>query len=123
MATLLIAVTLVLMGITDLVAIVLSTFYVFSQPSAILAGLKLIFWANLVLLLLFSIFSFYAIRSSGVHYFVWMIVCLAITLVLEGGTGLAILPFPWRYISPALSILGIVVLTEWWFKFRSLMKS
>jgi hypothetical protein len=118
----LIAATLALMAVADLLIVISGLFYIAGKGDgqAALLGIQVGFWTGLCLTCAFVALSIYAIRLEGVIYFTWMIVCFVASLFLIGVSGLVALPTPWRFLAPFACVIGALVLLEWLVKFRLL---
>jgi hypothetical protein len=122
----LIAATLTLMAVADLLIVISGLFYIAGRGGGqgALLGIRAGFWTGLCLICAFVALSIYAIRSEGeiIVYLTWMIVCFVASLFLIGISGFVALPAPWRFLAPFACVVGALVLLEWLFKFRPLMK-
>jgi hypothetical protein len=121
----LIAATLTLMAVADLLIVISGLFYIAGRGGGRVAllGIQVGFWTDLCLTCAFVALSIYAIRSEGeIIYLTWMIVCFVASLFLIGVSGLVALPTPWRFLASFACVVGALVLLEWLFKFRPLMK-
>jgi hypothetical protein len=119
----LLAATLALMAVVDLLIVISGLFYVAGKGDGQVAllGIQVGFWTGLCLTCAFVALCIYAIRSEGeVIYFTWMIVCFVVSLFLIGVSGLVALPTPWRFLAPFACVVGALVLLEWLVEFRLL---
>ena len=114
---------IILMALVDVSIVLLGLIYLTQIATRLgTMGLKIAFWTNLSLLVLFLLLSACSWRGGGMGYTVSVVICFATSLCVTGAAGTAILPSPWRYPPLLLVLIGAMVFMVWFRIFRPLIK-